>query len=46
LGASVTPDEIGYLDNLTLTSGAVPEPASLSLLAIDAVGILRRRRRA
>jgi hypothetical protein len=47
LGSSVTPDEIGYLDNLTITSGAlIPEPASIVMLGVAAAGlmlIVRRR---
>jgi hypothetical protein len=36
---------IGYLDNLTFTSkNPIPEPASLSLLAMGALATLRRRR--
>ena len=49
LGSSVTPDGLGYLDNLTLTSGGViPEPASMVMLAMAAAGLfaVRRQRRA
>jgi hypothetical protein len=45
LGASVTPDELGYLDNLTLS--AVPEPGSLALAGFGSVvcaGFAVRRR--
>jgi len=37
---------VGYLDDLTFTSkNPIPEPASLSLLAMGVLGTLRRRRR-
>lgn len=34
-----------YVDNITLTSSAVPEPASMGLIALGALGLLGRRRR-
>jgi hypothetical protein len=44
LGGSITPDDIGFLDALTLKSGPIPEPASLSLLLPGAALLMRRRR--
>lgn len=35
-----------YLDNFTLTATATPEPASLGLLGVGALGLLGRRRKA
>lgn len=44
LGSSVTPDEIGYLDKLTLISG-VPEPSTIVLGVLGVISMLRLPRR-
>jgi hypothetical protein len=44
-GLSNAGDE-AYYDNVVVTNGPVPEPATLGLLAVASLGVLSRRRRA
>jgi hypothetical protein len=39
-------DKIAYVDNVTVSGVPVPEPATMSLLALGGLAMLRRRRRA
>jgi hypothetical protein len=39
-----SPDDIGMIDSFTLRGTAVPEPMTLSLLALGAFATLRRRK--
>jgi hypothetical protein len=51
-GAAVTPADIAALDSFAVANGlpaptiaAVPEPATLGLLAIGSLGLMSRRRK-
>lgn len=45
LGSNLTSVQVAYFDNVLVSTDPVPEPATLSLLALTALPLLARRRR-